>query len=217
MQRQLTFPDVELADETGLLAVGGELSVQMLLAAYSSGIFPWPIEEFSEIPWFAPAQRAVLFFKDLSISRSMRKLSRNHPYELRFNSAFIEVVRGCAAKRASQSGTWITEEIIKGYSALHAHGFALSVECFAEDKLVGGLYGVSIGGFFAGESMFHLSSNTSKLCLLYLIEHLAGQGVEWIDCQQSTPLLDSFGARCVPRTEFMKLLAVALEKPQLRF
>ncbi|MCL4135821.1 UNVERIFIED_CONTAM: hypothetical protein GTU68_014970 [Idotea baltica] len=189
----------------------------MLRAAYSSGIFPWPVEDYDGIPWFAPSQRALLFIDELRVSRSLRKLLKNNSYQMRINSSFAEVIRACSAARKTESGTWITSEIIEEYTKFHQLGFALSVECFSGTELVGGLYGVNIGGFFAGESMFHLQSNTSKLCLVYLLDKLVAQGVSWIDCQQMTPLLESFGARAVERQAFMGLLEEALSRDKLEF
>ena len=134
---------------------------------------------------------------------------------MKFNTAFAQVIRACADSHSAEQGTWITEEMIDGYIAFHEAGFAHSVECYLDQELVGGLYGVAIGKYFAGESMFYSQSNASKLCLLYLIEKLRSQGVTWMDCQQTTPLLLTFGAQNIPRTDFMKILKTALSSDPL--
>lgn len=213
------FPPHETASVEGLLAVGGDLEPESLLLAYRNGIFPWPILGNDVLAWFSPPLRALLFFEDFSISRSLKKLIKNNPYRISFNSCFDEVIRQCAisSHRGNQVGTWITPEMIEAYRLLHRVGYAHSVECFNGTELVGGLYGVSIGGMFAGESMFYLEPNTSKLCLCHLIDHLSSQGLEWIDCQQLTPLFRNFGAKHVPRAQFLNLLSRATNSPPVKF
>ena len=207
------FPPVEEADEYGLVAIGGDLEVQSLLLAYKSGIFPWPIHA-EHLTWFSPDPRAVLFFKDLKVPDSLKKERRRSWATIKIDQNFEAVIRSCAEgmNRGKQRGTWITERMIDGYIGLHKAGHAHSIECYAEDKLVGGLYGVSIGGAFAGESMFYRRANASKLCLWFLVEYLAQRGLTWMDCQQLTPLLKSFGAKEISRTSFMTLLTKALAK-----
>lgn len=206
------FPPVEFADEHGLLAVGGDLEVESLLLAYSSGIFPWPMGGFREIPWFAPPTRGVLFLKDYSPPRNLRKIGRRSGCELRVNSAFREVITNCAtaSNRPGQRGSWITRQMVEAYTVFHKAGFAHSIECYSDSRLVGGLYGVGIGGMFAGESMFYTEPNASKLALDHLVELLRSRGSEWIDCQQLTPFFSGIGAVEIERGRFMGLLKEAL-------
>lgn len=209
----LEFPPLSEADENGLLAVGGDLEPESLLLAYSSGIFPWPINS-KILAWFSPPQRALLFLNEFHVSRSLAKEQKKTCYSFAVDRNFEKVIELCAAakNRSQQSGagTWITKEMRRAYLELHRLGFAHSVECYKDGRLIGGLYGVAIGKMFAGESMFHTESNGSKLSLAYLVEHLRKQKVAWIDCQVSTPFLRSMGAREVPRDEFVKLLRTAL-------
>lgn len=207
------FPPVELADEYGLLAVGGDLEVPSLLLAYRSGIFPWPIEGIREIPWFSPPERFLLFFSDLRISRSLRKAIKGCRYTLSADLAFERVIRACAkVRRKDQRGSWITDRMVRAYCDLHRAGYAHSIECWDGAELVGGLYGVGIGGMFAGESMFYLRPYASQFALIGLIGVLQRRGSPWIDCQQETPFFAGFGARAVPREEFLALLRTRLEE-----
>jgi len=207
----LDFPDIEEADHDGLLALGGDLEPESLIMAYTRGIFPWPLDP-ELLAWFAPPKRTVLFSRDLHISRSMKHLLKNHNYTLSLNTDFDKVIYHCqqVKNRKGQRGTWITDEIVEGYSRLHQLGAAYSVECFRDKEIVGGLYGVQINGFVSGESMFHLEANCSKLCLIFLMSLLATQRVKWIDCQMTTPLLKSFGAKELERTDFQELLGQQL-------
>ncbi|MCI5064629.1 leucyl/phenylalanyl-tRNA--protein transferase [bacterium] len=207
------FPPTHLSDEHGLLAVGGDVEVDSLLLAYRSGIFPWPLRE-DVLTWFAPPERAVLEGEHLLISRSLKRFLRQHRYTIALNQNFEQVVKCCqqATNRRDQQGTWITDELVAGYVALHRAGYAHSVECYDGEALVGGLYGVSIGETFAGESMFHHVDNASKLCLCFLLDWVTKAGVPWIDCQVLTPLTESFGAREVPREEFEEMLREQLRK-----
>ena len=219
----LKFPSVETADEMGLLAVGGDLEVESLLLAYRSGIFPWPLSDDGTLTWFSPPMRTLLFLDRVHISRTLKKKLKSGEFTFSFNTAFVEVINACAVakNRKGQFGTWITEEMVEGYIELHHAGYAHSVECSVECKrgsrLVGGLYGVSIGGMFAGESMFYHETDASKLALCVLVERLREQGVEWIDCQQTTPLLSSFGAEEVERSRFIALLSESLGRKTLEF
>jgi leucyl/phenylalanyl-tRNA--protein transferase len=215
----LGFPPHEKATPEGLLALGGDVEPESLLLAYRNGIFPWPILGDETLAWFSPPERAVLYLRDFKISRSMKKARRNGNFEFRFNTCFNKVIEQCALSRnrGEQQGTWITDDILEGYRQFHLRGWAHSVECFKDELLVGGLYGVSIGRMFAGESMFYLLANSSKLCLWVLIEHLQDKGVEWIDCQQMTPLFDSFGAQLISRDKFLELLADVIDLPSLDF
>ena len=212
------FPPVECADRDGLIAIGGDLEVNSLLLAYSSGIFPWPISPHMPIPWFAPPVRSVLFFKDLHISHSLKKILRKCPFHFTLDRDFQAVITNCAKtdNRKGQHSTWITDQIIKAYIDLHRAGYAHSLECRALDgQLVGGIYGVSIGGMFAGESMFCLQSSASKCALVKLIEILSKRGATWIDCQVENSLSLSFGAKSIPRADFQRLLASTLPKSPL--
>ncbi|MEO6391164.1 MAG: leucyl/phenylalanyl-tRNA--protein transferase [Pyrinomonadaceae bacterium] len=202
----IDFPDPRLATFDGIVAVGGKLTPENLLRAYRAGIFPWPIDRW--LPWFCPDERAILEFKDLHFSRSLRKAQRNAGFRFTIDAAFPQVIHNCATvARAHEPGTWIDREIIRAYTELHAVGRAHSVETWRGNQLVGGLYGVDAGGAFAGESMFYLEPNASKLALLHLIEHLAARGAEWIDAQVMTPHMLALGAREIPRVEFLDKLA----------
>lgn len=204
------FPTHRSADSSGLLAIGGDLSVETLLSAYRYGIFPWPIES-DILAWFSPPKRAILSFDELHISKSLRR-SRNKNFTFAINTHFEEVINHCAAsKRPRQRGTWIIPEMISAYLDFNNAGYATSFECFWEEKLVGGMYGVWIDSFFAGESMFHLVDDASKLALWFAVEHLSARGVTWLDCQMLTPLLKNFGAKEVPRAVFLKMLSQALK------
>lgn len=212
------FPPLELADKHGLLAIGGDVTVESLLLAYRCGIFPWPFEEQS-IAWFAPPLRAVLFLEQLHVSRSLVKFQKNCCWTFSFDKAFEQVIRECAApiNRGKQNGTWITREMIRGYTQLHNAGFAHSCECWEGSELIAGVYGVSIGKFFAAESMYYRKPNASKLALLFLLQHLKLQAVEWVDCQQLNPVTKAMGAKNIKREKFMRILQVALEKERVRF
>lgn len=203
------FPPVEMADDDGVLCWGGELSAPVLIEAYRSGIFPWPHEGYPLL-WFAPPLRGILFCEELHLSKRTRRAIRNAGYTFKINADFAGVVRGCAMQREYAEGTWITPEIQSAYTELHRLGIAHSIETYQGNELVGGLYGVSMGGFFAGESMFHRADNASKAALGFLVEYLKERGVEWLDCQLMNPLFEQLGAREVPRERFMGMLQQAL-------
>jgi leucyl/phenylalanyl-tRNA--protein transferase len=214
------FPPVEEADDSGLLGIGGDVSVPSLLLAYQSGIFPWPIIDDDVLAWFAPPERSLLFLEEFHIPRSLQKERKKSSFQFTIDRAFDQVIHACSqaenrydSKGRPQNGTWITEEMVAGYQAFHQAGYAHSVECWDGSDLVGGLYGVSVGGMFAGESMFHKKSNASKLALLFLVDFLKEHSVPWIDCQVMTPLFESFGARDISRDAFMRLLKTSLSKP----
>jgi len=197
------------ADDLGLVAFDYNLSPERLISAYHHGIFPWPDSApFSPIPWVCPPRRAILEFDALHVPKNLRR-SRRALGHLRFtvDAAFDSVIHACAAApRPGQSGTWITPPMIGAYTELHRRGLAHSVEAWEGDALVGGLYGVTAGGVFTGESMFHRLSDASKLCVLHLVEHLRARGASWIDIQQLTPHFALLGAREVSREEFLKKL-----------
>lgn len=200
---QPIFPPAELAGPEGLLAVGGDLSVSRLLEAYQHGIFPWYDEP--PILWWSPDPRLVLFPDDLRVSRSLRGTIRKGIYEVRFDTAFREVIQACSKiKRKHEDGTWINPEIVRAYAALHDLGLAHSVESWEGDALVGGLYGVNLGHCFFGESMFARKTDASKVALVALVAELKRRGVELIDCQVATEHLLSLGAREIPRSEFLQ-------------
>jgi leucyl/phenylalanyl-tRNA--protein transferase len=203
----MPFPPVEraLRSPNGLLAAGGDLSAARLLEAYRHGIFTWFNPE-DPILWWSPDPRMVLIPGEFKISRSLGKVLRNANYEVRSDTAFEQVMRACAAPRGGQHGTWIHEDVIAAYCALHERGYAHSVETWIDGKLAGGLYGVSIGRMFYGESMFSNVSNASKIALAHLAKQLEHWQFGMIDCQMNTPHLASLGAREIPRAEFIARL-----------
>jgi leucyl/phenylalanyl-tRNA--protein transferase len=204
------FPETSLAGEDGLLAAGGSLDVPVLLEAYSKGIFPW-YTEGSPILWWSPDPRMVLFPECLKVSKSLMKTIRRGGFRIRMDSCFRNVIRHCSEVcRPGQDGTWITEDMIGAYVRLHEEGYAHSVEVLAGGELVGGLYGVSLGGVFFGESMFHLQRDASKVALYHLVEFALNHGFSLIDVQQSTPHLQRLGAEEIPRDSFLNLLQQAM-------
>ncbi len=211
---RLYFPPPDEADEEGLLAVGGDLSPARLLLAYRSGIFPWFGEDDPPL-WWCPDPRFVLFPEELKVSKSMRVLLKKGAFDFRVDTAFSAVIGACRhTPRDGQDGTWITDEIVEGYTALHRAGNAHSAEAWQDGKLVGGLYGVLLGKIFFGESMFSHVSNASKYAFVRWVELLREKGVRLIDCQVPTAHLASLGARGIPRTEFLRILHEALrDKP----
>ena len=212
----LRFPPLENASPEGLLAVGGDLEIPSLLLAYSNGIFPWPTEDYPLL-WFAPPRRAILRFADFKVPRRMRQELKKKKFSFGVDRNFTRVIRACAAGTTRKSrGTWITEEMREAYETLHKSGHAHSFECYnADGELVGGMYGVSIGGMFAGESMFFLESGASKATFIFAVETLQKRGASWLDAQMMTPLLESFGAKLVPRERYMRMLKEALAKKPL--
>jgi leucyl/phenylalanyl-tRNA--protein transferase len=211
----IAFPAVELTAESGLLAVGGDLSPERLLAAYREGIFPW-YGDGEPILWWSPDPRFVLFPDELRVSRSMRQFLKKGFIRITFDQAFREVIAACRRPRPDQDGTWITTEMRKAYAVLHDLGFAHSVEVWQQKELVGGLYGVSLGRAFFGESMFSAIPNASKAALITLIPHLKERGFDLIDCQVETAHLASLGARPIPRRDFCALLKQSLHHETLR-
>jgi leucyl/phenylalanyl-tRNA--protein transferase len=205
----ICFPDPRDAPYGDIVAVGGNLHPFNLLRAYARGIFPWPIEGWP-LTWFSPQERAIIEFKDLKVPRSMLKVKRRAPYSLTIDTAFNQVILACAlTRRPDEQGTWITQHMYNAYCRLHELGHAHSVEAWEGDTLVGGLYGVDAGGAFAGESMFYLRPNASKLALLHLIEHLNARGLDWLDIQVMTPHMEALGAHTITRDEFLDKLAAA--------
>ena len=210
------FPEITLAGEDGLLAAGGSLDVPVLLEAYSKGIFPW-YAEGSPILWWSPDPRMVLFPDKFKVSRSLSHTLQKGDVEIRMDSRFPDVIRQCSkVHRPGQDGTWITEDMISAYILLHEEGYAHSVEVIAEGELVGGLYGVSLGGVFFGESMFHLRRDVSKVALNHLVDFARRNHFSLIDAQQSTPHLQRLGAEEIPRSRFLDLLQIALSKNTIK-
>ena len=202
------LPDPRRArdEPNGLLAAGGALSPEWLLSAYRRGIFPW-FSTGQPILWWSPDPRCVLDPAEFAPSRSLRQSIRHRGYATRIDTDFAAVIDGCAAPRAGADGTWITSSMRRAYLELHRQGHAHSVETWAGPRLVGGLYGVRVGGLFCGESMFALERDASKVAFARLIEHALGAGIGLIDCQLPTPHLASLGARTVPREEFLARIA----------
>jgi leucyl/phenylalanyl-tRNA--protein transferase len=206
LSKDLVFPPVHLANKDGLLAVGGDLSLERLLLAYKSGIFPW-YNPGEPIIWYCPNLRMVLFPKDLKVSKSMQQIIRKNKFQITFNQDFKAVISNCKTiKRDGQGGTWITDEMQKAYLKLHEKGIAKSVEVWLENELVGGLYGIDLGTVFCGESMFSKVSNTSKLAFIYLVKKLEKENYKLIDCQVYNPHLESLGADEISREEFLSFL-----------
>lgn len=210
---QILFPDPNLAEDSGLLGVGGDLSVERLALAYQLGIFPW-FNDDQPILWWSPDPRMVMRPEELHVGRSLAKRIRQRPYRITLDTDFEGVMRHCStAERPDQDGTWITEDMIQAYTALHRVGHAHSVEAWQGDELVGGLYGVSFGAFFAGESMFARAADASKIAYVHLVRQLERWGVQLIDCQVHTEHLARFGAREIPRVEYLRLLRQATQLP----
>ena len=204
--QQLLFPDPELAEPDGLLGVGGDLSIDRLRLAYSMGIFPW-YSEGQPILWHSPDPRFVLRPDALKVRRSLGKRIRQQRFEIRADTAFESVMRLCSSvERPGQDGTWITEEMLDGYLALHEAGYAHSIEAWRDERLVGGIYGVATGSVFSGESMFALESDASKVAFVSAIQRLQKSGLTLVDCQVHTDHLAQFGAVEVPRRTFLDAL-----------
>lgn len=203
LDERLLFPEPELAEPDGLLAVGGDLSTDRLLLAYQNGIFPWYSDD-TPILWYSPHERFVLYPQELKISKSMRQVLRSGKFRVTTNTCFAEVIKACSiAPREGQDGTWITDEMQTAYIKLHKDGYAHSVEVWEQNKLVGGLYGMWVGAVFCGESMFSRVSNASKAALIYLCET---NRFKLIDCQVHTGHLESMGARMISREQYIAVL-----------
>lgn len=206
-----TFPDPRYAP-SDVVAMGEDLRVSTLREAYRKGIFPWPHDGLP-LPWFSPKRRAVIFFDELHVGRSLRKAQKRSAFAYTIDRDFRSVIRACAeAERPEQDGTWIGPNIITAYTRFHAAGDAHSVEVWDRDELVGGLYGIDSGGIFTGESMFHRRADASKLALLFLIDHLRERGATMLDCQVMTPHMEALGAREISRAKFLDALAAAQAK-----
>jgi leucyl/phenylalanyl-tRNA---protein transferase len=212
----LVFPPPDYADPSGLIAIGGDLSSERLLEAYRVGIFPWYSDD-QPILWWSPDPRLVLELDHFKIARSLRKTLKKGIFKVTFDRVFEEVIAACATvDRDGQQGTWITQEMQDAYIKLHGLGFAHSVETWFDNQLVGGLYGVSLGKAFFGESMFHLKSDASKVALATLVERLKAWGFRFIDAQMTTEHLVSLGAQELSRRIFLKQLQSAMRHPTKR-
>jgi leucyl/phenylalanyl-tRNA--protein transferase len=212
---RLVFPPVHLAED-GLLALGGDLRPERLLLGYTQGIFPWYAENLP-ILWHSPDPRMVMTTRDLVVQRSLRKAIKRRPYELTIDKAFPDVLRGCAeVPRPGQSGTWLIPEMVDAYLKLHELGFAHSFEAWKDGVLVGGLYGVSLGAAFFGESMFAKATDASKIAFAASIRQLDEWRIGLVDCQVHTEHLERFGAYEVPRLDYLQMLARALDEPTKR-
>lgn len=201
--RREIFPSPLHTLEAGIIALGIPATVETLFEAYSFGIFPWPHEEMPLL-WFCPDQRGVLDFDDFHISKRLKRDLRAHAFEYSWNRDFEGVMGNCqSAVRASESGTWITDELIKAYTDFHLAGYAHSIEVWREDEMVGGLYGVCVGGVFSAESMFFKVSPASKAALIFCVESLKEKGLEWIDVQMVSSLSRQFGAKYIRKADFL--------------
>ena len=205
--RKIVFPAVESANEDGLVAVGGDLEIDTLQVAYQSGIFPWPISLDFPMAWFSPNPRGILVIEEMHLSKSFQKFLKKNTYHVTFNQAFEEVIRQCArALRKDQPSTWITPEIVDGYERLFKKNLAYSVEVWDQEELIAGLYGVSMGDFISGESMFTKYDNASKLALYMLLLRLKDKKIDWLDTQMVTPVVAGFGGKYIPRPTFLQML-----------
>ena len=207
LTEKIIFPPPELAEENGLLAVGGDLSTKRLLLAYSNGIFPW-YSAGEPILWWCPSPRLVIFPDEFKVPKRLARFIKQKKYAVTMDQAFQQVIMACASGTDRQEkGTWIDDDMIDAYTHLHELGFAHSVECWLDGKLVGGLYGIALGRIFFGESMFSRQSNASKVAFVYLAEKLLERDFDLIDCQLKTEHLIQFGAREIPGNEFQDFLA----------
>lgn len=214
LKSKVVFPPHDQADDSGLILVGGDLSTDTLVSAYSQGIFPWPREGFPLL-WFSPPARGILDFKDLHWAGRFLREVRKRPFTIKANTAFSEVIRACASvPRSHETGTWIVPELIEGYERLHKAGHAFSLEAWKGDRLVGGVYGVYIGGVLTGESMFYRESNASKLCLYELIEAASEFGITWMDIQMVTLALEDMGGKYIVRDEFLERVQNSMRNHQ---
>jgi leucyl/phenylalanyl-tRNA--protein transferase len=206
----LAFPDLRAANQEGLLALGGDLSVPRLLLAYRSGIFPWTDDPLT---WWSPDPRAIFDIQRFRPPTRLAKKLKKNPFRITINQAFQEVIRACAEPGPGRETTWISPRFVTAYHSLYFEGYAHSVEVWQDDKLVGGVYGVALGGFFAGESMFHRANDASKIALCFLFDHLNQQGYELFDTQVLSPLTARLGAIEIRRRDYLTRLAKALKKP----
>lgn len=215
----IDFPSVKTANKSGLVAVGGDLSVESILLAYSRGIYPWPIDQDFPLAWFSPDPRGVIEVEAFIIQKSLKKFLRKCDYKVSFNNNFLNIISQCQKAHSLQNeGTWITDEIIKGYTDFFKAGYAYCIEVRSkENELIGGLYGVKIGEFISGESMFHLESNASKVALAVLLYNLKNFKIKYFDTQMVTETTKKFGAKNIKRDKFIKYLNGLSPVKQLNF
>ncbi len=214
LDEKLIFPPIETATKEGIIAIGGDLSIDRLLLAYSSGIFPW-YSQNEPILWWSPDPRFVLLPENFKVNKSLKKFIRKNNYKITYDKAFEKVIKMCAKLRSKQ-GTWLTNEMIDAYINLHNQGYAHSVEAWHNEKLAGGLYGVSLGRCFFGESMFFVMENASKVCLINLVEILIKNNFLFIDSQVYTQHLENFGASNIPRNDYITMLKTGLSYQTLK-
>ena len=213
IEQPIVFPDPEMADDSGLLGIGGDLVPERLLLAYKTGIFPW-YSVGQPILWWSPNPRMALKIQDFHIPRSLAKTLRKEPYTITLDTAFLQVIDACAAvERPNQEGTWITSEMRSAYNALHEKGYAHSCEAWQDGVLVGGLYGLSVGRLFSGESMFAHAPDASKIAFVHLVRQLDAWGYPLIDCQLHTQHLARFGAKEIPRKDYLQTIATLIDLP----
>ncbi|MGG7178510.1 leucyl/phenylalanyl-tRNA--protein transferase [Clostridium paraputrificum] len=215
LDERIIFPDPELGEEDGLLAVGGDLSIERLILAYSNGIFPW-YNPGEEILWWCPKERYIIRPENIHVSKSMKRLLNKGDFEIKYNENFHGVISNCKELRESAEGTWITDEIREAYINLHKRGFADSVEVYRDNELVGGIYGVRLGKCFFGESMFSKIPSGSKIALIYLCKKLEREGFKFLDCQFHTEHLESMGGEYISWKEFKELLEDGIKRGNLR-
>jgi len=209
LDERLHFPDPRLASADGLVAIGGDLSSERLRLAYHNGIFPWSVNPIS---WWSPNPRGIFELEQFHIPHSLAKFMSKQPFKITVDRAFCEVMQACAKPTAKRKGIWITAEFIEAYTRLHEEGNAHSIECWRDGELVGGIYGVNLGGLFAGESMFHRATNASKIALSHLVGILRARGFALFDIQMVTPITRQLGAIEIPRAEYLNRLKIAREK-----
>lgn len=210
-ERLYHFPDPRLANEDEILLISNEVNTELLFEAYSFGIFPWPYKSLP-ILWFSPDPRGVLDFHDLHLPRSLKKAMGKVHYKITYNQCFSHVIEACSRiPRIGQKGSWITEQMIRSYKQFHKEGYAHSVECWMESELVGGLYGIYVAGVFSGESMFYRRDNTSKYCLIHLVEKLKSMGHTWMDIQMVTENLKVLGGKYIPRDIYLNRMKTLKE------
>lgn len=215
----IEFPPIETADEHGLLAIGGDLEPSSLILAYTSGIFPWPISDEYPLAWFSPDPRGVLYTKSLHIPRSLQKIINKSEYKITINQQFENVIRECQhAPRKDQDGTWITEEIISSYIKLNQLGHAYSIEVLdTNNTLIGGLYGVNIGKYLTGESMFYKKANASKLALVHLLKFMEKEKIPFLDTQMVTETVKNLGGIEIPREVFVNKIRTMINKDEINW
>lgn len=210
-QNEVFFPPISDATEDGIVMLGGRMEPTWLVAAYSRGIFPWPMEGLPDhlIPWCSPDPRAIIEFDEFHISRSLNRVLRKEQFKVTCDLAFEAVIKGCQAPRGKETGTWITPSMVAAYMELHQMGIVHSIEVWDDQSLVGGIYGVAIGGYFSAESMFYTSPNASKVALAYLVTHLQRRGFALFDVQQWSEHTGRFGAKEIPRDKFLQRVETA--------